>query len=1025
MSPAMDAGRWRRINELFHSAREMPESTREAFLRAQCGEDLELYADVARMLREDSQSGLLDEPPLAPPGSDAVFATGQEIAGRYRIVRFLGRGGMGEVFEAEDRELKERVALKTLLPEIADDPVMLARFKQEIQLSRKVSHDNVCRVFDQVRHEGTVFLTMEFLEGETLAARLRREERMSAADALPLLAQMAEGLDAAHRAGIIHRDFKPANVMLTAAGDGSLRAVITDFGLARRFSTGSETTATLTGTVMGTLDYMAPELMSGGTATAASDVYAFGTTAYRMVTGALPFPSDTPLAAAIRRAKGPAPAPRTLVADLDPRWDEALLRALDPDPERRFSRAGHVVKALQGETPSMGIRIPVITRRRVMAGVGAVAVLILAAVGWGMWTRARNRPSPEAAAYYQKGLDDIHAGAYFAATKALEQAATLAPRFSLAHARLAEAWLELDVPERARTEMLLARRQDNSGLPESDRLQIEAVDRTIFREFDVALANYERIKGLAKSNASDLDLDLGRAYEKASQQAKAVECYKRAAEGPSHSPAAWLHLGIIYGRASKLTDSVAAMQRAEEVYQQSSNLEGLTEVAFQRGVAANRRREFDEGVKDLNRALETAKLADNTQQGIRIRLQLANNYYMSGKPELAEEYAKEALDTAQANQMESLTISGLVNLGNAQNARRDGAGAEKYYQEALTRARRHNVPRMIAVSLLSLAGLHAQQRRTDDVTREASEALAYFESHGFALESASCYTAIGRCQRDRGDFEAAQKSFQRSVEMAEKTKDAVVIAQAEESLGSLLVFQEQYPKALEHYRKSLELNRDPQLKGYAGLQCGSTLSQLGRYDEARAALDAADGLAAKYPELRVRLLRARAELEQTAGNFAQAAAIARRALTGNPPPSPGTAIELNRVIGLALLATGDKRGGLRKCEEALTAAVKNEDVTALLGTRLAVAEARIANGDRAGAAAILQSIEPTLAGHPESQLRGLALMAELDTRRFEAARAALDELRSQWGDAAFATYQTRNDVRRLIRPLLQAIPANH
>jgi tetratricopeptide (TPR) repeat protein len=684
-----------------------------------------------------------------------------------------------------------------------------------------------------------------------------------------------------------------------------------------------------------------------------------------------------------------------------------------------------MIKVLQGETPSMSIRIPVMTRRRAVAGAGAVVALIAPVVGWQMWMRARNRPSPEAAAYYQKGLDDIHAGAYFAATKAIGQAVTLAPRFSLAHARLAEAWLELDVPEKASMEMLLARRQDNSGLPEADRLQIEAVDRTISREFDVALANYERIKQLAKANAADLDLDLGRASEKAGQQTKAIECYKRAAEGASHSPAAWLHLGIIYGRASKLADSAAALQRAEELYQQSSNLEGLTEVAYQRGIVANRRREFDEGVKDLNKALETAKLADNTQQGIRIRLQLANNYYMSGRPELAEQYAQQALDTAQANQMESLTISGLVNLGNAQNARRDGGGAEKYYQEALTRARRHNVPRMVAVCLLSLAGLHGQQRRTENVMREASEALTYFESHGFAVESASCYTAIGRCQRDRGDLDAAQKSFQRSVEMAAKTKDAVVIAQAEESLGSLLAFQEQYPQALEHYRKSLELNRDPQLKGYAGLQCGSTLCQLGRYDDARAALDAADELATKYPELRVRLLRSRAELEQTAGHSAQAAVLARQALSGNPPPSPGTAIELHRVIGLALLATGDKRGGLRECEGALADAVKNEDVGALLGARLAVAEARIANGDRAGAAALLKNIEPTLAGRPESRLRSSALMAELDSRYIEAGRAALGELKSQWGDAAFSTYQNRSDVRKRIRPLLSALPANH
>ena len=252
----MTRDRWRRVNELFHAAREMPEAQREDYLRGESGDDTGLVSEVRGMLREDSQSGMLDRPPVTPPPSESVFSPGQMVSGRYRIVRFLGRGGMGEVFEAEDCELKGRVALKTLLPLIASDGRMLARFKQEIQLSRKVSHPNVCRVFDLARHPAdaaadvaTVFLTMEFLDGETLAERLRREGRMSPAEALPLLAQMADALDAAHRAGVIHRDFKPANVMLAPSGEG-VRAVVTDFGLARGSSTTGETTATLTGAIM-------------------------------------------------------------------------------------------------------------------------------------------------------------------------------------------------------------------------------------------------------------------------------------------------------------------------------------------------------------------------------------------------------------------------------------------------------------------------------------------------------------------------------------------------------------------------------------------------------------------------------------------------------------------------------------------------------------------------------------------------------------------------------------------------------
>jgi hypothetical protein len=125
------------------------------------------------------------------------------------------------------------------------------------------------------------------------------------------------------------------------------------------------------------------------------------------------------------------------------------------------------------------------------------------------------------------------------------------------------------------------------------------------------------------------------------------------------------------------------------------------------------------------------------------------------------------------------------------------------------------------------------------------------------------------------------------------------------------------------------------------------------------------------------------------------------------------------------MATGDKRGGLRKCEEALDAASKSDDVSALLSARLALAEARLENGDRTGAATLLQTTEPTLAGHPESRWRAFALLARIDRRRVVTARQALDELKMQWGDAAFAQYQTRNDVKKLVRPLLQPVTATH
>jgi hypothetical protein len=156
-----------------------------------------------------------------------VFAPGELLAGRFTIVRFIARGGMGEVYEAEDRELRERVALKTIRPEIAGDPRAIERFKREIHLSRQVTHPNVCRIYDLFHHSvppgpdrpgGEVtFLSMEHLAGETLAARLKGRGRMSAEEALPIVTQMASALAAAHEAGVIHRDFKSQNVILVPA----------------------------------------------------------------------------------------------------------------------------------------------------------------------------------------------------------------------------------------------------------------------------------------------------------------------------------------------------------------------------------------------------------------------------------------------------------------------------------------------------------------------------------------------------------------------------------------------------------------------------------------------------------------------------------------------------------------------------------------------------------------------------------------------------------------------------------------
>jgi Tol biopolymer transport system component len=404
----MTAEHWERIKELFGAALERPPKERYAFLVQACGEDYALRDEVLRLLAEENRPDSLLDKPVVPllgitprAGGPLDFDPGQIVSARYKIVRLIGRGGMGQVYEAEDLELREPVALKTLLPEIAEDNRAIERFKREI-LARKVAHPNVCRVFDLGYHvtssgSKVAFLTMELLAGATLAERLKEEGRMSTAEALPIINQVAEGLAAAHQAGIIHRDFKCRNVILVPAKDaqGRVRAVITDFGLARhadpRESAGDSGPGT--GRGMGTPDYMAPEQVGGEQAGPAADIYALGVVIYEMVTGALPFEGETPLEVAVRRLKeGPIP-PRSRVPELDPNWEKVILRCLERHPGLRFETALDVASALRGgcdlegapvRTDGVGRRaFAGLLRRHPMRALAvSVAVLVLALGYW-------------------------------------------------------------------------------------------------------------------------------------------------------------------------------------------------------------------------------------------------------------------------------------------------------------------------------------------------------------------------------------------------------------------------------------------------------------------------------------------------------------------------------------------------------------------------------------------------------------------------------------------------------------------
>ncbi len=262
--------------------------------------------------------------------SEPHFVSGTVLAFRYRIVTVLGRGGMGEVYRADDLKLNQSVALKFLRAEKGSAAIEQERLRQEVRLARQISHPNVCRVFDLGEIDGHSFLCMEHIDGEDLASLLRRIGRLAVDKALEIARQVAAGLAAIHDGGLLHRDLKPGNVMI----DGRGRARIADFGLAVVMEEVGR------GRKAGTPAYMAPELRLGAAASVQSDLYALGLVSYEMLIGRPVFTSGEPPA-----------LPEGIAEQIDARAGTILRSCLDPIPALRPSSALHVVATLTGETP--------------------------------------------------------------------------------------------------------------------------------------------------------------------------------------------------------------------------------------------------------------------------------------------------------------------------------------------------------------------------------------------------------------------------------------------------------------------------------------------------------------------------------------------------------------------------------------------------------------------------------------------------------------------------------------------------
>jgi serine/threonine protein kinase len=945
----MTPERWESIKNAFECAIESNPEDRARAISDACGGDPELIAEVEKLLGEHEKLGdFLTEPAIQFTGA---LAPGTVIASRYEIESLLGRGGMGEVYRAHDRLLKETIALKTIRADQAASSTILSSLQREIQTARKVTHPNVCRVFDlgthtfddDSRRPPIQFLSMELLEGETLQARIERQGRLTGAEALPLAIQMAEGLAAAHAAGIIHRDFKSGNVIVIPGEHGD-RAVITDFGLARadrKLDTAA--TASLSGRniLVGTIGYMSPEQLTGGRITPASDIYSLGIVLFEMTTGRLPFSNSHFIQAAVQRVSGNLPSVRQLAPGLDKRWERVIRRCLETKPEARISPAKAVADALR--RPRLPLPKLELTRRQ---WIGASAAAVVAAVAPVAWYERRKPyvPRPEAERWYEQGVEHVYETTYDAARKALEQAIAIDPDYAPAHAYLGLALRELDYPERAREEILTALALlEQKRHSAEDALHVKATQFFVSANYDLAQPLIDDLarqaQGRRKQQAGIEQGMLAMYRNKLPDAQKAFESVLAA--DPSEA-GAQLRIATVYQRQRKNDLAIKSFDQAETLFRAANNIDGVTETLFQRGVFLSRSNRSPEAISTFEKGIAIARDTGDTHHEVRLQLALGTAYVNLGQTARAQQLIEEGVKKAIDNKMGHAAAVGSLDLGNLHLQRGQFDMADKCFLQGLEFARQTKNHNLEARALLSLGSWCIQSDRPKEAVDYIQKAVPYYEQGKFLRETTQALMLLGRAQNQLGRVNDAEQTTRKAVLAAEQIGDAEQSGIAHADLAGILMERGNFPNALTEQQRALKLyvnTRGGLNAAYGFASLALIESRAGLFAKSAEALSNAEVRLARLEgqtQLRAALLNVRSEAAYSQRRWAQAARWAQQSLG-----LPGNSADPNARLfsGLAQIGTGKIEPGLAEANASIRQYDQKERLLTAAAAKLELAQA--------------------------------------------------------------------------------------
>jgi serine/threonine protein kinase/ATP/maltotriose-dependent transcriptional regulator MalT len=978
---------------------------------------------------------------------------------------------MGEVYLAEDTKLRRKVAIKRLPQRSMMDDSARKRLLREARAAATLDHPNICAIYEIGQDDNTSFIVMQYVEGETLSERIKRES-LGVGVLLDIGIQVADALFMAHSHNIIHRDIKPQNVMITRLG----QVKVLDFGLAKsvrreqQSDSDAETQSVITeeGAVIGTVAYMSPEQARGEPLDHRSDLFSFGALLYECATGRLPFRGSNAYEVCAQVIHINPEPPSKFNPSVPRELDSIILKALAKDIDARFQSADEIIADLKRVRDSVQSLEEVPTKTlppepnppavkphssfsralRRPVPIAAVVIGVLTVLA-GLWvisllqSGSPYQPSPEANRWYDVGTNALREGAYFQASKALESAVQVDEKFALAHARLAEAYTELDYADKAKDELLRVSSlvPDRSKLPPLDALYLKAITDTVSRNFEGAIESYSDITR-RQENEAYAYVDLGRAYEKGGEIEKAVENYQKATELDSLYAAAFLRLGIVRGRKEGLSSAEAAFTKAENIYRTQNNFEGLAEVLYQRGSLLNNMDKLSEARVQLQEALRITDTTVNEYQRIKILLQLSSVSATEGDMTRAHQYATEAIDLARAKGIENLTTRGLNDLGNAFFLRGDYSEAEKYFRQALEFAQRYKGRNNEARALLSLGSLHLQRGDVEEGISFVEMALAFYQTGGYRKETSLCLLLLGRANRQRGDYDAALQAFEQQLQLARHANDPSQVAAAYSSIGHVLDNKEQYVEALSHLEESYKINESLNSLYNAGYDLKSRASilwQLGRYNDAEKALDGAASIADRDADsyklllAEIHLVNARMALSQR--QLQQAKAKSKQALELAVAQDKYIAVGAKATLGLAEVLSGKKTEGKLLCQEAFDMATHISNPRLLSSTLLILAEALLESGDGNGALKnALQALQTfTSADQQESEWRAYLVAARasrlagdvLKAREYALHAAdVLSGLERKWGPENYKSYLERPDLKDYRKQLGELVSVN-